>query len=138
MRKIKQLQERKDSKAGPDGSEVYCRTKESPAWYWENESTTTTDCGDKRSRADDSVEATEILVKAPPKRRKVESWNPGDTVFVDVATWYRSGDCPFPENEKWFCEGKVLRVTKKRYVLEFPCFDEKHTKSIFYLSLIHI
>lgn len=64
-------------------------------------------------------------------------WKKGETIYVDVATWYRPGTCPFPRNEKWLVEGKILKICDKykRFTLSFPVFDEQHDMTLFYMKV---
>jgi hypothetical protein len=67
----------------------------------------------------------------------VQKWEVGDTFYVNVATWYSEGLCPYPDPEKWFCEGRITRYRSKdkRYFVNFPCLGETYKKTITYLEV---
>lgn len=60
-------------------------------------------------------------------------WQEGDLIYVDVATWYNYGFSPFPKGIKWYCEGVVLRVANRKYLLRFECFNESYEKPKSYM-----
>ena len=108
---------------------IYCRNKDSPAWFYENP---------KERKASQKRKAEEERLKVKQeKKQKVDicPWKVESKVYVDVRTWYQEDCCPFPPSQLWFCEGIVLERTDKKYVLDFFCFDEIHTKTIQYMKV---
>lgn len=113
------IDKRKKPRRGDD-VQIFCRTKESPAWHWNEKNITVT----KQARTENNHGG-----KNPVKKKEdMQTWEVGDTIYVDIATWYSQGMCPFPANEKWFCRGIVTRVYKRAYDLVFPCFDDTPIK----------
>jgi hypothetical protein len=129
----------KESRSG-ESSEVFCRSKESPSWFWETnrvEDVSAIESSKKRKLNNGDQESTQIAAASPKKKAELRpAWSVGDIIFVNIDTWYSPDSYPFPKDKKWFCEGVITNITKtKRYIIDFPALGETYTKQLNYLKV---